>query len=142
MDENPGKTSSLPAASSTLGAFSPFVAQHLRNFPHLLRWLDLLRNIWGKFSICCATFEENSPFVTQLLRKILHLLRNKWRKLIKTVKNRCSSKVFSPFLTSTSPLCTKNANSAKKIGSAALFFPLEHCFKSSARYRRFPPPAV
>ena len=121
----------FPICCATSEEFSPFVALAWSVAQYMGKILHLLRNIWGKFSICYATFEENSSFVAQQMEKT-----------DKTVKNRCSSRVCSPFLTSTSPLCTKNANSAKKIGSAALFFPLEHCFKSSARYRGFPPPAV
>ena len=41
-----------------------------------------------------------------------------------------------------SALCMQDSNSAKKISPIALFLTLEHCFKSSSRYRGFPPPAV
>ena len=39
----------------------------------------------------------------------------------------------------TSALCMQDSNSAKKISPIALFLTLEHCFKSSASYRGFPP---
>ena len=52
------------------------------------------------------------------------------------------SSLFRHLIAFTSALCMQDSNSAKKISPIALFFTLEHCFKSSSRYRGFPPPAV
>ena len=105
----------FPICCATSEEFSPFVALAWSVAQHMGKILHLLRNIWGKFSICYATFEENSSFVAQQMEKTDK----------KPLKTGVPAKFFHPFWPPHRLYAQRMPILQKKIGSAALFFPLE-----------------